>query len=86
LDFHGISSFSAVFIINDLRYNSRTMERGGLGPKRLRGNRFYKGHRDIAETALSKSLYLKSLASLKKPRFLKTPFLWKCLEKASLCL
>jgi hypothetical protein len=28
-----------------------TVDKGGLGPKSLRGNRFYKGHRDIAEKA-----------------------------------
>jgi hypothetical protein len=26
-------------------------DRGGLEPKSLRGNRFYKGHKDIAEKA-----------------------------------
>jgi hypothetical protein len=43
--------------------------RGGLGPKSLRGNRFFKGHRDIAEKAshhfkkvsISLKLYLKCL-------------------------
>jgi hypothetical protein len=48
--------------------------RGGLGPKSLGGNRFYKGHRDIAEKAshdLKKAsipliMYLKRLAILEK--------------------
>jgi hypothetical protein len=46
--------------------------RGGLGPKSLRGNRFYKSHRDIAEIAsyhfkkasIPLKTYLKSLAIL----------------------
>jgi hypothetical protein len=52
--------------------------RGGLGPKNLGGNRFYKGHRNIAEidshhfkkASISLKMYLKSLAILKKPQFL----------------
>jgi hypothetical protein len=51
------------------------LSRGGLGSKSLRGNRFYKGHRDIAEKAShhfkkasipKKKMYLKSLAILEK--------------------
>jgi hypothetical protein len=48
--------------------------RGGLGPKSLRGKRFYKGHRDIAEktshhfkkASITLKMYLKSLAKLEK--------------------
>jgi hypothetical protein len=41
--------------------------RGGLRPKSLCGNRFYKGHRDIAEKAsIPLKMYLKSLAILEK--------------------
>jgi hypothetical protein len=48
--------------------------RGGLGPKSLCGNRFYKGHRDTAEKAshyykkasIPLKMYLKILAILEK--------------------
>jgi hypothetical protein len=48
--------------------------RGELEPKNLRGNRFYKGNRDIAEkasyhfkkAAVPLKMYLKSLAILEK--------------------
>jgi hypothetical protein len=48
--------------------------RGGLGPKSIRGNRFYKGHREIAENpshhfkkaSIPLKMYLKSLAILEK--------------------
>jgi hypothetical protein len=74
--------------------------RGGLGPKSLRGNRFYKSHIDIAEKALHHfkkasiplKIYLKDLQFLKKSSKIieiskqKTPVLWKCLQKTSLCL
>jgi hypothetical protein len=48
--------------------------RGGLRPKSLRGNRFYNGHRDIAEKAshhfkkasIPLKMHLKSLAILEK--------------------
>jgi hypothetical protein len=48
--------------------------RGGLRPKILRGNRFYKGHKDIAEKAshhfkkpfIPLKMYLKSLVILEK--------------------
>jgi hypothetical protein len=51
------------------------MSRGELGPKILRGNRFYKGHRDIVKKAshhftskasIPLKMYLKSLAILEK--------------------
>jgi hypothetical protein len=66
--------------------------RGRLGPKNLRRNRIYKGHKAIASHRFEKALiplkmYLKSLAilekapiPLKKPKFhiskQKSPFLW----------
>jgi hypothetical protein len=48
--------------------------RGGLGPKSLRGHRFYKGHREIAEktshhfktASIPLKMFLKSLAILGK--------------------
>jgi hypothetical protein len=45
--------------------------RGGLGPKSLRGNRFYKNHREIAEKAsiplkISLAILEKASISLKK--------------------
>jgi hypothetical protein len=41
--------------------------RSRLGPKSLRGNRFYKGHIDMAEnTSFPPKMYLKSLADLEK--------------------
>jgi hypothetical protein len=45
--------------------------KGGLGPKSLRGNKFYKGHRDIAEKVSHRfkkllKMYLKSLVILEK--------------------
>jgi hypothetical protein len=48
--------------------------RGGLGPKNLRGNRIYKGYKDIAKKASDRfekasiplKMYLKSLAILIK--------------------
>jgi hypothetical protein len=52
--------------------------RGGLGPKSLCGNRFYKGHRDITEKSSHHSIplkmYLKSLVILEKASI----FLKKC--------
>jgi hypothetical protein len=60
---HGL--FFASWIINP---------RGGLVPKNLRGNMFYKGHRDMAEKAtqhfkkasIPLKIYLKTLAILEK--------------------
>jgi hypothetical protein len=41
--------------------------RGGLGPKSLHGNRFYKGHRYIAgKASVPVKMYLKSLAIIEK--------------------
>jgi hypothetical protein len=48
--------------------------RSGLGPKSLRGSRFYKGHKDIPEkasnhfnkTSIPLKIYLKCLAILEK--------------------
>jgi hypothetical protein len=41
--------------------------RGGLRPKSLRGDKFYKGHRDIAEkVSIPLKMYLKILAILDK--------------------
>jgi hypothetical protein len=38
-----------------------------MGPKRLRGNRFYDGHRDIAEkSSILLKMYLKILKILEK--------------------
>jgi hypothetical protein len=48
--------------------------RGRLGSKSLRGNRFYKGHRAIAEKA--SHYFKKASQSLKKPQF---P--WKSFQK-----
>jgi hypothetical protein len=53
------------------KYSSR---QGGLGPKSFRGNRFYKGHRDIAKKAshhfkkasIPLKMYFRSLAILEK--------------------
>jgi hypothetical protein len=50
------------------------MRRGGMEPKSLRGNRFYKDHRNIAEKAshyfkkasIPLKMYLKRLAILQK--------------------
>jgi hypothetical protein len=50
------------------------MRNGGLGPKSIRDNMFYKCHRDIAEKAshpfkkasIPLKMYLKSLAILEK--------------------
>jgi hypothetical protein len=50
---------------------------GGLVSKSLRGNRFYKGHRDIAgkashhlkKASIPLKMYLKSLAILTKAQF-----------------
>jgi hypothetical protein len=41
------------------------LARGELGPISLRGNKFYKGHRDIAKKAsIPLKMYLKSLEIL----------------------
>jgi hypothetical protein len=47
-----INPFQNIFVFG--------LARGGLGPKTIRGNKFYKGHRDIAE---------KPHITLKKPQF-----------------
>jgi hypothetical protein len=45
----------------------KALSRGGLGPKSHFGNRFYKGHRDIAEKVpIPLKTYLKNLAILEK--------------------
>jgi hypothetical protein len=53
--------------------------KGGLGPKSLHGNMFYKGHRGITETA---SHHLKKASILLKMHF-KSPTV---LEKATISL
>jgi hypothetical protein len=55
-------------------WTTRDTRRGGLESKSLRGKRFYKGHRDIAENAshhfkkalIPLKMYLQSLAILEK--------------------
>jgi hypothetical protein len=62
-----------LYLINHTKQNARGF-RGGLEPKSLRGNRYYKDHKDIAEKAshhfkkasIPLKMYLKSLAILEK--------------------
>jgi hypothetical protein len=48
-------------------YKRQIPQQGWTGQKSLRGNRFYKDHRDIAKKAsIPLKMYLKSLAILEK--------------------
>jgi hypothetical protein len=63
-----------LFQFNKNKIENSIRSRGGLGPKNLRGNNFYKDHRDIAEKAshhfknasIPLKMYLKSLEILEK--------------------